>query len=515
MAARQSLARIKTSFTDGINTVISDVEVTITPGLPTFDVLGLPDSSLKESRGRIRAALTASGFKFPQGHITVSISPAYIRKAGTSFDLPIALGILLASGQIMRKDVPVYAEGELALNGTLRKTPGAALRLLGSKASIEDHYCVIPEEQKEAACCAGLKCVTVKDLKEAVSAVNMLRPQEEHVADVREETALGELDFSCVKGQEKARRALLIAAAGKHNVLLLGSPGCGKSLAAGLIRDIMPGLDKEELTRVYAIREASGTLKEDERGLSSSRPFRVIYPGMSLGTVMGSSLGPKPGELALADSGILFADEICEFKNEILEALRLPLEQREVRLRRDGKTYVYPASFVFVGAGNPCKCGNLFEKTKRCTCNASVRKRYQSKLSGPFLDRIDVFVEMRSISKKDMEQSAYESNGDLTFEMREQVRTAWVMQNERYGDAHVFNGTVSNINAELLRADTDVIRYASELSENAGFTARGFNRILRVGRTIADIDGRDDMLTEDIAEAAMYRNSFAEAANGR
>ena len=514
MASKVRIVKVYTSFMDGMTPVPAEVEVSITPGLPTFDVIGLCDSSIRESRGRIQPALVSSGFCMPKGHITASISPSYIRKSGTGFDLPIALGMLIASGQLqVPEDVRIYSSGEIKLDGKIAGTPQAAMRL--RMLPDEYDYVFIPEEETDAARCACLTATAVNSLSafrdafdsDSYSPVNYsLNDIEEYEEEIP--------DFSAVKGQEKAVRALLIAAAGVHNILLLGSPGCGKTMAGKILAGILPPLQGSEIGDVYSVMEAAGLKDDPEEGLilSDRRPFRYIYPGMSRGRILGIPSKLMPGEFALANHGVLFADEIFEYKREVLEALRVPLEDHVVRMSKDGRNFAFPASFVFVAAGNPCRCGMLYESGRRCTCTPNVINSYMSKLSGPIRDRLDLVAEMRSISGKSMAESASAEDRKINEQMKQLVKQAWDMQRRRFNDG-VFNGTCCNADAELFRASSEVVNYAAEISEACGFSARGFNRILRVGRTIADIAGREDMETADVAEAGIYRKG--DLVNGR
>ncbi len=506
MASKVNIVRVSTSFMDGMTSVKAQIEVSITPGLPSFDVIGLCDPSIRESRGRIQPALIASGFTMPKGHITASISPAYIKKSGTGFDLPIAIGMLMASGQLPASPgIRVYASGEIMLDGTVKGTPCASLRLRIDQSEYDRIY--IPSDQSDAARCAGLNCMTVTRLSELkdIFKDEDYQPSSFSVDDL--DSIDEELpDFSAVKGQAKAVRALLIAAAGVHNILLLGSPGCGKTMAGKILAGILPPLKGPEIGDVYSVMEAAGLKDDPESGLvlSDRRPFRYIYPGMSRGRILGVPSKLLPGEFALANHGVLFADEIFEFKREVMEALRVPLEDHVVRMSKDGRNFAFPASFVFVAAGNPCRCGMLYEEGRRCTCTPQVINNYMAKLSGPVRDRIDLVAEMRSISGEYLAQSAIKEDKMLNEKMKSYVKGAWEMQRERFNDG-IFNGTCCNADADIFRASTEVVEYAAEIAEAAGFSARGFNRILRVGRTIADLDGRPDMIKSDVAEAGIYR----------
>lgn len=506
MATKVNIVKVYTSFMDGMTSVNAQIEVSITPGLPSFDVIGLCDPSIRESRGRIQPALIASGFTMPKGHITASISPSYIKKTGTCFDLPIAVGMLMASGQLPHKpEIRVFASGELMLDGTVKGTPSASQRL---RIDEDDYDMVfIPEDETDAARCAGLTAMPVSHLSELLSIFNDGEYDPVHFSLEGIGGTDGEMpDFSSVKGQEKAVRALLIAAAGVHNILLLGSPGCGKTMAGKILAGILPPLKGSEIGDVYSIMEAAGLKDDPEEGLvlSDKRPFRYIYPGMSRGRILGIPSKLLPGELALANHGVLFADEIFEFKREVMEALRVPLEDHVVRMSKDGRNFAFPASFVFVAAGNPCRCGMLYEEGRRCTCTPQIINNYMAKLSGPVKDRIDLVAEMRSISGEYMVESVSGEDRRINERMKAYVQGAWDMQKQRFNDG-VFNGTCCNADADIFRASSDVVSYAAEIAEASGFSARGFNRILRVGRTIADLDGREDMLRSDVAEAGIYR----------
>lgn len=506
MASKVNIVKVYTSFMDGMTSVNAQIEVSITPGLPSFDVIGLCDPSIRESRGRIQPALIASGFTMPKGHITASISPSYIKKSGTGFDLPIAIGMLIASGQIkVDPGIRIYAGGEIMLDGTVKGTPCASLRLRIDQEEYD--RILIPEDESDAARCAGLTCMTVNRLSDLndVLEEGMYDPSTFSVDDIG--SAEEEIpDCSSVKGQAKAVRALLIAAAGVHNILLLGSPGCGKTMAGKILAGILPPLSGPEIGDVYSVMEAAGLKDDPESGLvlSDRRPFRYIYPGMSRGRILGIPSKLLPGEFALANHGVLFADEIFEFKHEVMEALRVPLEDHVVRMSKDGRNFAFPASFVFVAAGNPCRCGMLYEEGRRCTCTPQVINNYMAKLSGPVRDRIDLVAEMRSISGEYMAQTALKEDRKLNEQMKAYVKEAWCRQRERFNDG-IFNGTCCNADADIFRASTDVVSYAAEIAEACGFSARGFNRLLRVGRTIADLDGRDDMIRADVAEAGIYR----------
>ena len=502
MGSRVRLAKVYTGYAEGLDGKIYEIETAITPGIPYFDVIGMCDSSIRESGGRIKAALITSGFDFPKGRITVSISPAYVKKTGSSFDLPIAICILLASGQlILEQGKKIYAEGELSLNGKVKGTPGSSVRL-NSEQSYD--YCLIPED--EAPC-----IMTDRQFMP----ISHLRIISDPLIDVWYSPGTGAIDIklqddfddipdlSEIKGQPKALRSVLIAASGWHNLLLLGSPGCGKSSCGKMISGIMPPMTLQEARDVMLINESIGTY---DNTTVPKRPSLYIHPGITATRLTGSSSKLIPGEFSLAHQGVLFADELCEYKSDILDLMRIPLEEHKIRMVKDGISHEFPADFLFIGAGNPCRCGMLYETDEVCTCTPAVRKRYLGKLSGPLLDRIDLYCEMRSIKGDDLRKITTKENKELNRSMREQVKCAWQIQEERYKDMGIrFNGRYDGADRDILRADQETIDYATDVASKAGFSARGFSKLMRVGRTIADLDQRTDMTVQDISEAAVYR----------
>ncbi|MCR5527951.1 MAG: ATP-binding protein [Saccharofermentans sp.] len=502
MASRVRLAKVYTGYAEGLDGRIYEIETAITPGIPYFDVIGMCDSSIRESGGRIKAALITSGFDFPKGRITVSISPAYVKKTGSSFDLPIAICILLASGQlILEQGKKIYAEGELSLNGMVKGTPGASVRL--NTEEVYD-YCLIPEDETSSVM-TDRAFMSVSHLRNITDPlIDVWYDPQTISPDIRLSEDPDDIpDLSEIKGQPKALRSVLIAASGWHNLLLLGSPGCGKSSCGKMISGIMPPMTLQEARHVMLINESIGT---NNNKTIPKRPSFYIHPGITATRLTGSSAKLIPGEFSLADQGILFADELCEYKSDILDLMRIPLEEHKIRLVKDGISHEFPADFLFVGAGNPCRCGMLYETDEVCTCTPAVRKRYLGKLSGPFLDRIDLFCEMRSIKGEDLKKITSKENKELNRIMRDQVKSAWQIQEERYKDLGIrFNGRYDGADSEILRSDSKTIDYASDVAQKAGFSARGFCKLLRVGRTIADLDLRADMTIQDISEAAVYR----------
>lgn len=510
MTVKQTVSRIDTSFADGVIGVVSSVEVSITPGIPTFDVIGLCDSSIRESRGRISAAIRSSGFLMPRGHITVSISPAYVHKSGTSFDFSIALGILFASGQLHNnKYSRIYAAGELSLTGLVKETPGSVLRLTAIKNSNYD-VVFIPNNELDSAACAGVGVTVAESL---LDAVNMIKSKNV----ISNQYKLSELvdsdenytDFSALRGQSKASRAVLIAAAGFHNIILIGSPGSGKSMAGSIIAGLLPKLRTDELCDVYALRNAAG-MSSSIDSKSYRRPFRYVHQSYGASKLFGSSVTLKPGELALANKGVLFMDELLEFPPSITDLLRQPMEEHCYRLVKNGVSYVFPSSFMLVGATNPCRCGLLLEPGNKCKCGVAVRRSYSSRISGPFLDRIDIVSEMHLVNQGDLPSTMKIGLAKESPELREKISELWEVQRERNREVNAVGEHNSDVCcenlADLFRADKNVIDCACSIAGKSDLSVRSFQRLLRVGRTIADIAGRRDMNADDVSEAAIYKS---------
>lgn len=508
------MSKIKTvtvfsSFLDGIVSVLSTIEISVSPGIPSFDIIGLCDSSIRESRGRISSAIRTNGYSMPKGHIMVSISPAYMHKSGSNMDLAILTGLLMISGQLnVPENARIYAEGEISLIGDVRRTPGCALRLKQVTANPEFTHIIIPEEESIPAGVVGIKGVTLENIRDLQDRIDRYGEFERQMPFALEEIGndSGKTYLTSLKGQEKTKRAILIAACGFHNIFLMGSPGSGKTMAGKMIKDLLPPLSPEETGEVYALKEHNG----DDSRITNERPFRFVTRNMTLANLFGKSMSLKSGEMALANHGILFMDEVPEFRSFVIDALREPLESHAVKLIKDGRTYLYPAQFLFIGTGNPCRCGNYLEPDRKCICTLSNRVKYLSKVSGPFLDRIDIYSEMRTIGSEDLfdmvsEKGITAEDRAKQAEYEECVKRVWDIQKERYKGECRYNGTASDLIAEELRIDTKCAQYAAELADRVGFTGRGYSKLIRVGRTIADIEGEKDINKDHINEAAVYR----------
>lgn len=501
------LANVCTGAIKGIEGFAVSVEVDIAPGMPTLAVVGLPDAEVRESKERVVAAVRNSGFDFPTKRITVNLSPAELRKSGTQFDLPIALGILAASEQLSPdaaakiKDLLVL--GELALDGSLRPCAGVLPMLISCKNL--GKTAVIPPQNVLEGQVSGAPFITPHTLKELAGYLEgKLTLQDVKLSYVpqEEESPVAELDFSEVKGQALAKRALEIAAAGGHNVLMIGLPGTGKSMLAKRFPGILPPLTQEEsleITKIYSICNLMGKSR-----LLTRRPFRDPHHTISDVALIGGGSTPRPGEVSLAHNGVLFLDEFAEFSRSSLEVLREPLENGRVTISRAKETVSYPARFTLIAAMNPCPCGHLGDPIKPCTCSPMQVNRYKSRISGPLLDRIDLTVNLNPVKYSDWNKK---SEGETSAQIRERILKAREIQRNRFKNsattANAFMTPKEIKEFCLLPAGADAILETA--MRKFGLSARSLDKILKTARTIADLDGKENIEVKHLVEVMQYR----------
>lgn len=497
-----------TAATFGIDSRKIEVEVDTTSSLPGMSIVGLPDNAVNEARERVRSAIKNSGYTFPSGKVIVNLAPADIRKEGTNFDLPIAVCILKEEGIDIPDDDKTAFLGELSLDGSLRKINGVISLVSGLKDSGITTVFVPEENSKEAALVDGVKVFGAKHLCEIVSHY-LDNPIKETAADIKkyflkhtEEDFV--FDFKDVKGQNKAKRALEIAAAGGHNLLMTGSPGSGKTLMAKCLPSILPPLEFREsleLTKIYSI---CGLLNPEEP-LVVKRPYRAIHHTASPNGIIGGGTNPKPGEITLAHRGVLFLDEMAEFPRQVLEVLRQPLEDGEIVISRAKTSIKYPAKFMLIGAMNPCPCGFLGDKEKECKCTDFQIQRYRSRLSGPLLDRIDLIVNVPRLTTEELINTKAEA--EPSAKIRERVMAARKIQAERYKHEGIL--TNSELTSKQIKIFCELDKTSSDFMKEAAqkymLSGRKFNRILKIARTIADLEQKENIELKHLTNALQYK----------
>ncbi len=498
------LACLRTAAVFGIDACPVHVEVDVSFGLPGFTMVGLPDASVRESRDRVRSAIRNSGFEFPPHRVTVNLSPADVRKAGASFDLPIALGILAAQGIVERRDIPdLVLLGELSLDGSIHAVRGVLPIAAAARRSGAAGMLLPALNAPEAAIVAGLQIFAVSSLAEAVRALNDPSTAPPPPAPAAPAPWIDAADLADVRGQLLARRALEIACAGGHNVLLVGPPGAGKTMMARRMAGILPTLTFDEALEVTAVHSVAGLLPPGA-GLVAHRPFRAPHHTISDAALVGGGSQPRPGEVSLAHHGVLFLDEMLEFSRHVLEVLRQPLEEGAVTIARAARTATFPARFVLVGAMNPCPCGFAGDPVRPCRCTPQQVARYQDRLSGPLRDRLDLTVDVPALPPELLDAVP---TGETSAIVRCRVVEARERQRVRYEAAGVRTNAAlpPALLARHAALDAGAARVLKIAAQKMSLSARGYDRVRKVARTIADLAGEESVGADAVAEALQFR----------
>ena len=499
-------SKTNTTTLIGLDGKLVEVESDITSGLPSFTIVGLPDSSIKESRDRVRVALINSGYRFPAGRITINLSPADLKKEGTQLDLPIAISLLGSMGVINFDYEEYIILGELSLDGRIVPIRGALAMVIAMRELGFTKFIIPADNKDECAIISDIEIYPFDKLNYLVAFLNKEKKVKAYEIDLSKitEEKTYDYDFKDLKGQENLKRALQIAAAGNHNVLMIGAPGSGKTFSAKHLPTILPDMsfdEKVEVTKIYSIM---GLL--DSGHLVNERPFRAPHHTSSeVALIGGGHSVPRPGEITLAHKGVLLLDEFPEYRKNVIEALREPLENKEINVARSQASVKYPADFILIAAMNPCPCGNYGNPLKECTCSFNEIRRYLDKISSPILDRIDIHIEIKPVKYEDLKD---DTKSKSSAELKSEVVRARLIQEERYRNEKISTNSELNTNQmkKYIKLSEDVEKIAKMAFNKYNFSVRSFNKIIKMSRTIADLDGSKEIESKHLLEAIRYRS---------
>lgn len=499
-------SKTNTTTLIGLDGKLVEVESDITSGLPSFTIVGLPDSSIKESRDRVRVALINSGYRFPAGRITINLSPADLKKEGTQLDLPIAISLLGSMGVINFDYEEYIILGELSLDGRIVPIRGALAMVIAMRELGFTKFIIPADNKDECAIISDIEIYPFDKLNDLVAFLNKEKKVKAYEIDLSKitEEKTYDYDFKDLKGQESLKRALQIAAAGNHNVLMIGTPGSGKTFSAKHLPTILPDMsfdEKVEVTKIYSIM---GLL--DSGHLVNERPFRAPHHTSSeVALIGGGHSVPRPGEITLAHKGVLLLDEFPEYRKNVIEALREPLENKEINVARSQASVKYPADFILIAAMNPCPCGNYGNPLKECTCSFNEIRRYLNKISSPILDRIDIHIEIKPVKYEDLKD---DTKSKSSAELKSEVVRARLIQEERYKDEKISTNSELNTNQmkKYIKLSDEVEKIAKMAFNKYNFSVRSFNKIIKMSRTIADLEGSKEIESKHLLEAIRYRS---------